>query len=131
VRDSECRGPLEGQDFTFLEIDGVDLFEGLTLKLGPDATWSKCQLLKSNLFGGHKLTLARPSGPRTKMEKVRVEKFHFESADEKPELADKQIADRIVDGADDPQVSVKAFVQNPQERPHVFLDPHLRPRAPP
>lgn len=131
VRDSECRGLLDGRNFTFLEIDGVDLFGGCALHLLPEASWSKCSLLKCNLFSEGQLVLDRPKTPRTKMEKVRVDKFHFESTSGKAEMDDAGIAARIVDGADDEHSSVKAFVQNPQERKHEFLSPYLRPRAPP
>ena len=51
------------------------------------------------------------------MEKVRIDKFYFGTSDGKADLTDKQIGDRIQDGADDPEVSVKAYWQNPQERP--------------
>ena len=65
------------------------------------------------------------------MEKVRVEKFYFATADGKSDVSDKAIRERIDDGADDPSVSVKAFWTNPADRPHHFIDPKLRLRRPP
>jgi hypothetical protein len=120
VRASEVRGSIEARDFTDLVIDTCDLPGGLVLRQGPEGSFSRLQLLKCNLVGGSKIVLHRPTGPRTKMEKVRVEKFHFARADGGVDLSDERIADRIEDGADDGAVSVKAFWQNPQERRHVF-----------
>jgi hypothetical protein len=120
VRACEIRGALEAKDFTDLVIDTCDLPGGVTLRQGPDGSFSKLQLLKCNLVNGSKIVLHRPVGPKTKMEKVRVEKFHFARADGGVDLSDKEIAGRIDDGADDEAVSVKAFWQNPQERKHVF-----------
>ncbi len=129
VRDSEVRGTLVGHDFTDLIVDGVDLFGDASFKQPGAGSFSKLQLIKCNLFGGL-LTLARPAGDGIAMEKVRVEKFHFGTADA-ADMTDKAIAARIVDGGDDEKVSVKAFWQNPQARRHFFLSPTLRKRAPP
>jgi hypothetical protein len=131
VRDAEVRGTLAARDFTDLVVDGCDLFSGATFTQGPDASFSKLQLLKCNLLGGSHLALKRPTGPKTKPEKVRVEKFHFADGSGDPETDDKKVAARIDDGVDDASQSVKAFWQNPAERRHVFLSPTLRKRAPP
>jgi hypothetical protein len=120
VRASEVRGALEARDFTDLVIDTCDLPGGVVLRQGPEGSFSKLQLLKCNMVDGSKIVLHRPAGPKTKMEKVRVEKFHFARSDGGVDMSDKEIAERIVDGADDEAVSVKAFWQNPQERRHVF-----------
>jgi hypothetical protein len=64
------------------------------------------------------------------MEKVLVERFFFEAGDAKADMTDKQIAERIDDGDDNPAVSVKAFWQNPQKAKHYFLSEPLRRRRP-
>jgi hypothetical protein len=130
IRDSETRGLLEAKDFTDLYVDGVDLFQGAAFRQRPEGSFSRLKLVKCNLLYGMKLVLHRPVGDRTKMEKVLVERFFFEAGDEKADMTDKQIAERIDDGADDPAVSVKAFWQNPQKSRHYFLSEPLRKRRP-
>ena len=131
LRDSEIRGTLEARNFTELVIDGCDLFGNVALRQGAEGRFSKLEFLKCNLFGGSKVCLDRPTGPTTKMEKVRIARFFFQDAEGRPELSDKQIADRIDDGADKAEVSVKAFWQEPQKRCHFFLSESLKKRRPP
>lgn len=131
IRDSEARGLVEGKNFTDLVIDGCDLFAGAAFRQKAEGSFAKLSLQKCNLFGGTKLVLERPASPKSKTEKVRVDKFYFGTADDKPELLDKQIADRIDDGDDNAEISVKAFWANPNSRKHVFLSDSLRRRRPP
>ena len=131
MRDTEVRGLLDARDFTDLTIDGLDLFYGLSLHQRAEGTFAKLQLLKCNLLDGSKIVFDRPAGPKTKMEKVRVERFFFGTLEDKPETGDKQIADRIDDGADSAAVSVKAFWEKPEDRRHVFVDKYLMGRRPP
>ena len=131
LRAAEVKGTLEVRHVDDLILDGCDFLGDVKIVQEVDDSWSKVQLLKSNLLAGAKLTLSRPTGPKTKQEKVRLEKFHFEGAQGAPALSDKDVAARVVDGEDDPQVSVKAFWSKPNERRHVFLDKQLRMRAPP
>ncbi len=134
LRAAEVRGTLDVRHVDDLILDGCDFFADVKIAQELDDSWSKVVLTKDNLLIGAKLTLARPTGPKTKQEKVRVERFFFEDAQGtqgEPALSDKDVAARIVDGEDDPQVSVKAFWSKPNERKHVFLDKALRMRAPP
>jgi hypothetical protein len=131
LRAAEVKGTLEVRHVDDLILDGCDFLGDVKIVQEVDDSWSRVQLLKSNLLAGAKLTLARPTGPKTKQEKVRLEKFHFEGAQGAPALSDKDVAARVVDGEDDPQVSVKAVWSKPNERRHVFLDKQLRMRAPP
>jgi hypothetical protein len=130
IRDCETRGALEAKDFTDLYVDGVDLFMGATFRQRAEGSFSRLKLVKCNLLYGMKLVLDRPANDKTKMEKVLVERFHFEAGDMKADMTDKQIAERIDDGADNPAVSVKAFWQNPQKAKHYFLSEPLRRRRP-
>lgn len=118
IRDSTFTGSITAVDFTDLLIDGCDVKGGIILEQSAEGSFSKLRMQNCNLLGGANVTFKRPTGPKTTIEKVRLSKFHFGSADGKAALTDKEIADRIDDGADDPNVSVKAFVQNPKERPH-------------
>jgi hypothetical protein len=130
IRDSETRGPLEAKDFTDLYVDGVDLFQGAVFRQRAEGSFSKLKLVKCNVLYGMKLVLDRPTTEKTKMEKVLVERFHFEAGDAKADMTDKQIAERIDDGYDNPAVSVKAFWQNPQKSKHYFLSESLQRRRP-
>jgi len=131
VRDAELKGTLDATTFDTLIVDGCDLFGNISFHQPEDEGFGKLQLLKCNLSPGSKIVLARPTGPKTSMEKVRVEKFYFDNGDEKPDTLDKKIKDRIDDGADDDKVSVKAFWQNPADRKHYFLSDSLKKRRPP
>ena len=131
VRDAEIRGVLDATAFDSLVVDGCDLFGNIAFHQPVEGSFGKLQLLKCNLLGASKIILARPTGPKTSVEKVRVEKFHFDNGTPKPDLSDKAIKDRIDDGADDETVSVKAFWQNPSDRRHFFLSDTLRSRRPP
>jgi hypothetical protein len=117
IRSVDVKGRLEAKDFTDLVVDACDLHESVVFRQSAEGSFSKLQLLKCNLLAGAGLTLARPKGPSTKPEKVRLDKFHF-GTNAAPDLTDKRIAERITDGADDDTQSVRAWWQNPQERPH-------------
>ena len=117
LRGATLMGALHAERFTSLVVDGCELSGDLTFVQPPEGSFSKLQLTKCNLLAGSKLVFRRPAGPKTPMEKVRIDKFHFGTADGKADMTDKQIAGRVQDGADDPEVSVKAFWQNAQERP--------------
>ncbi len=131
LRAAEVKGAFEARRVDDLILDGCDFFGDVKIVQDVEDSWSKVKLQKGNLFAGAKLHLVRPTGPKTKQEKVKVERFHFEGTQGVPALSDKEVAARILDGDDDPQVSVKAFWDKPNERKHVFLDKQLRMRAPP
>ena len=116
LRASEVSGTFTAVDFTDLLVDGCDVAGGLVFQQGPEGSFAKLVLTKCNLEGGATVTLSRPAGPKTSMEKVRLDKFWFGRADAKPDLTDAAIGERITDGADDPAVSVKAYWSSPQER---------------
>lgn len=116
LRASEVSGTFTAVDFTDLLVDGCDVAGGLVFQQGPEGSFAKLVLTKCNLEGGATVTLSRPAGPKTSMEKVRLDKFWFGRADAKPDLTDVAIGERITDGADDPAVSVKAYWSSPQER---------------
>ena len=118
VRDSELGETMHAKNFTDLLVDACDLKNGITLEQDAEGTFSKLKLQNCNLLGGSKVVLRRPVGPKTTPEKVRLMKFFFGRSDDKPDMTDKEIADRIDDGADDPQVSVKAIWPNPKDRAH-------------
>ena len=118
VRDSELKGVFTATGFTDLLVDSCDVSGSLTFAQGPEGSFSKLSLTKCNLIDGARIAFRRPAGPKTPMEKVRIDKFWFGTAGGKADMTDKQIADRIDDGADDPSVSVRAVWQNPQERKH-------------
>jgi hypothetical protein len=117
VRSCEVKGLLEARDFGDLVVDGCDLPGGAAFRQGPGGVFSRLVLTKCNLLDGARLVLHRPTGPKTKAEKVRIDKFHFGRTDG-ADMTDGEIAGRIDDGADDEAVSVRAFWQNPKERPH-------------
>jgi len=117
LRSATLKGAFHAEKFTSLVVDSCDLSGDLTFVEPPEGSFSKLQLSKCNLLAGSKLAFRRTAGPKTPMEKVRIDKFYFGTSDGKPDMTDKQIGERIQDGADDPEVSVKAFWQNPQERP--------------
>ncbi|MFO0934815.1 MAG: hypothetical protein U1E39_19185 [Planctomycetota bacterium] len=116
LRASTVSGTFTATGFTDLLVDGCDVSGSLVFQQGPEGSFSKLVLTKCNLEGGATVTLSRPSGPKTPMEKVRLDKFWFGRADAKPDLTDAAIGERITDGADDPAVSVKAYWSSPQER---------------
>ncbi|MBL9089075.1 MAG: hypothetical protein JNM10_18190 [Planctomycetia bacterium] len=116
LRSTSVSGTFTAVDFTDLLVDGCDVSGGLVFRQGPEGSFSKLVLTKCNLEGGATVTFARPAGPKTPMEKVRLDKFWFGRADAKPDLTDQAIGERIQDGADDPAVSVKAYWSSPQER---------------
>lgn len=116
LRSTSVSGTFTAVDFTDLLVDGCDVSGGLVFRQGPEGSFSKLVLTKCNLEGGATVTLARPAGPKTPMEKVRLDKFWFGRADAKPDLTDAAIGERVTDGADDPAVSVKAYWSSPQER---------------
>jgi hypothetical protein len=123
----ELGGGFEAKDFTDLGVDGCDVRAGRLAFLQPvERSFSDLFLTKCNLFGETRLVLDRPTGPKTKVEKVKVDKFHFGV----PVLTEKQIADRIDDGADDPKRSVRAFWTKPADREHVFTSESLKMRIP-
>ncbi len=129
IRNAEIKGTLDATSFDSLIVDGCDMFSNIVFHQPVELGFGKLQLLKCNLFGGSKLVLNRPKGPKTSVEKVRVEKFHFDNGSG-ADLTDKAIKERIDDGADDENVSVKAFWQNPADRRHFFLSDSLRKRRP-
>lgn len=118
IRGVHVDGRIDAKDFTDLVVDDCDLHQTIAFRQSAERSFAKLQLLKCNLHGGANIVLARPQGSGTKMEKVRVDKFWFGKADDTADVSDTAIAERIQDGADDPAVSVKAWWQNPQDRPH-------------
>ena len=118
VRSVDIKGTLEAKEFADLVVDDCNLHGTAAFRQSAERSFSKLQLLKCNLLEGSTLVFHRPAGPKTKMEKVRIDKFYFGTSSDAADLTDKQIAARIQDGADDEAVSVKAWWQYPQERPH-------------
>jgi hypothetical protein len=131
VRACELKEGLEARDFTDLVVDGCDVWGSLAFRQGEQGSFSRLVLTKDNLMSGARLVLERPAAKGTTPEKVKVERFFFESGEGFPALDDKAVADRIDDGADREGQSVKAFWSKPASRPHVFVSDTLRMRAPP
>jgi hypothetical protein len=124
----ELKGGFEARSFTDLGVDGCDVWGGRLAFVQPeDGSFSDLFLTKCNLLTDARVLLDRPTGPKAKVEKVKVDKFHFGV----PSLTEKQIADRIDDGADDPKRSVRAFWTKPADRQHVFTSEQLKMRIPP
>jgi hypothetical protein len=118
VRSCRLDGGLEAGGFTDLIVDGCDVRGALRFRQPAEGSFSKLTLTKCNLFAGARLVLDRPTGGKTPMEKVRVERFYFEGEGGGPVMKDKDVGARIDDGADDPKVSVRAFWTKPNERQH-------------
>lgn len=116
LRSTKVTGAFTASEFTDLLVDGCDVSGSLTFTQTEAGSFSKLVLTKCNLLEGATVTLQRPAGPKTPMEKVRLDKFYFGRSGGKADLTDKEIAGRIVDGADDPAVSVRAYWQSPQDR---------------
>jgi hypothetical protein len=131
IRSVQTRGVLEARDFTDLVVDGCDVLQSASFLQRAEGTFAGLVLTKCNLLAGAPLVLHRPSGPTTKLEKVKVDKFFFGTSSDKPAVSDKDVAERIRDGADDPGVSVRAFWSKPNERKHLLLDETVRLRIPP
>ena len=131
IRDVEIRGALDCRNVTDCQVDGCDLYGNLSIRQGPDDTFGGVILQKCSLLGGARLLLDRPVGPKTKPEKLKVDKFFFEMKNGAPALADKEVAGQIQDSADDDNVSVTAWWSKPADRKNQFVDAMNRGRIPP
>jgi hypothetical protein len=130
IRDSEIRGGLDARDFTSLQVDGCDVWNGLTFRQPEDGSFNGLVLQKCNLLSGATVALVRPRTEKTNLEKVQLERFFYEGS-AGPLTADADIAALVTDAVDDDKQSVKAFWSKPNTRRHVFLSSSLRRRAPP
>jgi hypothetical protein len=121
---------VQATGFTSLVVDGCDVSKAITLEQPEEGSFSGLVLTKCNLLFGARLVLRRPTGAKTKTERVKVERFFFADGD-RFVVKDADIAARIDDGEDDPKLSVKATWTKPNERRHLFIDKALRMRLPP
>jgi hypothetical protein len=129
---SEIRG-LALHGVTDATVNGCDVLGELSVKQAAEDSFKKLVLTKVNFFDGCRLVLERPKGPDTKDEKLKLDKPFFGTKESGIGTEDeKTIMGMIVDGADAPEVSIKAWLANPQKRKHALVNyDTLRSRAPP
>jgi hypothetical protein len=130
VRSTELKNGLEVRNATELLLDGCDVSGRVSILQGPDDSFGKVTLTKNNLFDGGTLVLARPQGAKTKVEKVKVDKFFFGPKNGAGVTKDKEVAALIQDREDDPAQTVVAWWSPPNERQHALVPYTLRSRAP-
>jgi hypothetical protein len=129
-RHSEIRAGLECRGVTDVTVDGCDVGGKLAFLQGPDDSFSKVTLTKVNMFGST-LVLERPQGPRTKAERVKLDKFYFGPKSGGGATSDKDVGALITDKDDDPAQTVKAWWGKPADTPHQLVSyGTLRSRAP-
>ena len=130
MRASSFGGELNASNVSDFQLDACTLQRPVTITQGADDSWVKVILQKCDVLEGARIILVRPQGPKTKLEKVKLDKFYFGGANSQVVLDDKLIADRIQDGADDEQVTVRAWWTKPWDRPHQLAGT-MRSRVPP
>jgi hypothetical protein len=130
VRSTELKNGLEMKGATELLLDGCDISQKVSILQGADDSFGKIVLTKNNLFDGATLVLSRPEGPKTKVEKVKVDKFFFGKKNGPGATKDKDVAALILDREDDPTQTVVAWWSPPNERHHELVAHTLRSRAP-
>ena len=113
-----------------LGVDGCDSSGDISILQGEEDTFANVTLTKTNLFGGAKLILSRPAGPKTKLEKVKVDKFFFGPKNGVGVTSDKEVAALIQDKDDDATQSVEAWWSKPNERQHALVNYNWRVRTP-
>lgn len=131
-RHSEIRGGLTCTDVTQVMVDGCDLAGNLSFQQAPTESFKKLSLTKCNMFMDGKVVCARKAGPRTKRERVRLQKFYFGPKIGRGLQKKAEIQARIRDGADTPGRTVTIGWTKPAKRPHMLVNyTTLRDRAPP
>ena len=131
IRETDIRGTLDARNVSDFQLDGCNLRGVVTIRQAAEDSWGGVVFQKCDLLKGARLVLDRPEGPKTKAEKVKVDKFYFEDAKGSIVLDDKGVADLIQDGVDDAKVTVKAWWTKPSERRHNFVASTWRERIPP
>ncbi len=130
-RHSEIRGGLTCEHVTQVEVDGCDVSETLSFAQEPTDSFKKIVLTKCNLYGGATVVCARAKGPKTKKERVRLQRFYFGPKKGPAILKKDEIAALVRDGADLEDGNVKVIWTKPKKRPHVLVNyDTLRDRAP-
>lgn len=130
VRNSELRNGIEVRNFSVLALDGCDCAKDVSLLQGAEDSFETASLTKMNLFGGARLILARPAGEKTKLEKVKVDKFFFGPKNGTGVTGDKEVAALIQDKGDDAAQSVEAWWSKPNDRQHALVPYAARMRVP-
>jgi hypothetical protein len=130
VRSTELKNGLELRNVTDVLVDGCDVSGKLAILQGAEDSFGKVALTKNNLFDGATLVLSRPEGPKTKIERVKVDKFFFGPKKGTGVTGDKEVAALVQDREDDPAQTVVAWWSKPNEREHALVSYTLRPRAP-
>lgn len=130
VRSTELKNGLELKNVTDVLVDGCDVSGKLAILQDAEDSFGKVTLTKNNLYDGATLVLSRPEGPKTKVEKVKVDKFFFGPKHGSGVTGDKEVAALIKDREDDPTQTVSAWWSKPNEREHALVSYMLRSRAP-
>jgi len=130
-RHSEIRGGLTCEHVTQVEVDGCDISETLSFAQEATDSFKKLTLTKCNLFNEATVVCARPTGPKTKKERVRLQRFYF-GPKGGPGIRKKDVIGGLVrDGTDASDGNVKVNWTKPAKRPHVLVNyDTLRNRAP-
>jgi len=130
-RHSEIRGGLACSEVTQVLVDGCDISGMLSFRQNPTDSFKKLTLTKCNLFEGAKVVCIRASGPKTKKERVRLQKFYF-GPKQGPGLAKKHDIEALIeDGSDLSDGNVTINWTKPKKRPHQLVNySTLRDRAP-
>ena len=131
-RHSEIRGGLHCTEVTQVLVDGCDISDTLSFKQNPTDTFKKLTLTKCNLFHGATMVCARAMGPKTKKERVRLQKFYFGPKNGRGLQKKADVQKLLVDGSDLADGNVTITWTKPNKRPHMLVNyDTLRDRAPP
>jgi hypothetical protein len=131
VRHTELKAGVTCRSVTQVEVDGCDVRADLTIEQQPEDDFKKITLTKCNLLAGARLVLRRKPGEKTRVERLAVDKFYFETS-AGPAEGEKEIGPLIEDVDDDEAGnSVRALVSKGPKRPHLLVSYDLRSRAPP
>ena len=89
LRETEFRGAVSASGVGDFQVDGCNLKGTLTIKQAAEDGWGGVVLQKCDVLAGARIVLSRPEGPKTKPEKVKVDKFYFQDAKGAVVLEDK------------------------------------------
>lgn len=134
VRHSELKAGITCRNVHDVEIDGCDVEADITFRQGPEDVFKKVVLTKCNMLSGANVVLDRPKGPKTKKERVKLDKFYFAPGERRVKaLQGKAIAKRVKDGDDLPkgEGSVFATWGAANKRKHQLVSYTLKQRIPP
>lgn len=121
LRHSQVLG-LEMRNVTEVMVDGCDLGQRIAFLQGAEDSYGKVTLQNCNVFTGGVLVFERPQGPKTKLERVKLEKFFFGPKGGAGITADKDVAALITDAEDDPKQAIRAWWSKPKEHNHQLVN---------